>query len=276
MRRTVVLTLSALVLLAPPPATQAQGFSEDVIEITGPVLAGFMKGIDTEIALLYEFGKLLATYKGPEEYGICQAQMGASPEGMKIAAQFASLPENATMEQMQRVTEKMGREFAALSLKVCGPDPADWHDVKRREKIEEIQTKAAAAADPVGSFDADPAGGPAAIDDPADHDREPERRLSLLAFLIMKERIDAYCNALAAGTIQAGQGVKFPGNGKDVFWVYTDAEAMVIAPQCPDLMRKSRIALEMGEIIMQQDKITLGEIDVIMQLPPIKIQIKEE
>ncbi len=251
-------------------AQQKSPFNETVIEITGPVLAGFMKGLDTEIALLVDFGKLLATFRTPEEYGACQAQVAMSPEGMKVMEQITNLRDDATAEEYQRAMEKMNRDMLALTTKTCGADPAEWPAARRRETLEEIEKKAAAAAGPVRSSPPSPHGGPSPIEHGADApaafpDWMQDTGLSPQAYAIMKERIDAYCNALNAGAIQPGQAVTFPGTGKDIFWVYTEEESKQIAPLCDQLKNKRRITMEIGEIVIQpSSKITLEILDAII------------
>jgi hypothetical protein len=251
-------------------AQQRSPFNDRAIEITGPAVAGLEKGLDTEIALLVEFAKHLTTYKTLEERQICETRVAMSPEGMKLMDPLLNMRDGATADEMLRISEKIGKDMAVLVTRMCGPDiVADWPEWRRREKLEEIQRKAAAAAGPVRSSEGPRQGGPAASGDAGDTAWIQEPGMSLHAYQIFKERVYAYCNALKAGTIQPGQGVKFPGTGEDIFWVFTDDEARAIAPLCPNLLKKIRITIAIEEITVQSGKkLTLEKLDVIIRKVP--------
>lgn len=213
-------------------AASSTTFSGDVVEITPEVLEHFTNGLKTEIALRAEFAALLATYKTPEEYQQCSNGVATSPEGMKIMERMVNFPENTTLEQMQRIYAEVDVAMKELLAKVCGPDPQDWTQHKRQEKLAEIEQKAADAAGPATGSSPVPEHGPSVAAD----DAFALRGLPLGVYQLIKERVIPYCMALESGVIQPGQAVLIPGDGSNTYWVFTAAEAQAIAPHCAELM----------------------------------------
>ena len=275
-KRMPGLVLCALLPTATQAGAQAQvtqlrvEFNERVVEITEPVMRGFMNGLDVELRLVVEYAKLLATYKTPAEYRHCSAQAARLPEFQKIQEQVLTWPENPTPEQAQRLAEKMAADQAALLKQKCGGDiETEWPDTKRREKIEEIQTKAALAAGPVNSPPSPPSRprGPAALDNTQDADlvqgQGPSTETERQRQKIKQERTNQYCMAKEAmkeaiwevrevvrELTNPGQPTKLPtlvlpGKGT-ASWVYTDDEGKAIGPNCEEL-RPKILVLEMLE-----------------------------
>lgn len=249
-------------------------FNERVIEITAPVIGGFMNGLDVEITLLAEFAQELVTYRAPGDYRRCHGRVASSPEFQKIQAQPATWPDNATPEELQRLSDKMAADMVAYVRKQCGGDILnEWPEHKRRERIEEIQRKAAVAAGPVMAAPGPRPRGPKALDEVVDYWMEQGAGLSVEAYLIMKERVEAYCKALNDGVIKAGEAVKFPGTGKDIYWVYTEEEAKAIAPLCVKALPKGQVTIKLGEaVVVPGKKLTLEMIEVIVQPSGIKLK----
>ncbi len=130
-----------------PAAGQGPQFNERMVELTTPVVAGMLKGLDTEIAQLTEFKQLLGAYKTEDQYEDCTQSVARLPDAQKIMMQIANLPSNATSEQVQATTEKMNTAMNELIAKTCGASiEADWPTNKRQEKVAEIHRKAAVAA----------------------------------------------------------------------------------------------------------------------------------
>ncbi len=265
MKRMTGLVLGPLVAVATrvgaqPPAQvtpQRVEFNERVVELTEPVMRGFLNGLDVELGLLVDFAKLLATYKTPAEYRHCGAQVARLPEFQKIQEQVLTWPDNPTPEQMQRLGDKMAADQADLLKRKCGGDiETEWPDTKRREKVEEIQAKAAAAAEPATSPTSPPSPpsptrGPAAIDSAPDAlarwgGSAPET--DVIKQVIKKERAYRYCLAMkeALQSVQEAvreltepaQALKLPGSGKDIYWMYSKDEVKAIGPNCEELRPK--------------------------------------
>jgi hypothetical protein len=265
--KLAVLTIAAFVTLAPAPTADAQvgglirkkvtesvkgpdkaaeakkaapqqselGNNPDVLEITEPVLEGFVRGLHTEISLRKEFRAELAKYPTPQEYQKCQTNAATSEEGQKIAAQLMNLPDNATPEQSQKAMQKMTADLGALTKKKCPLDPADWPQGRRQARLDSIRVQAAASAVIEGSSprDADGwenEGGPSDVSSPLS---EPVAAgMTVRQYEILLERIQRFCTMVksAANDNKGGSGgVKIPGTGKNIFWVFTAAEAKTLS-----------------------------------------------
>jgi hypothetical protein len=229
-------------------------FNERVVELTKPVVQGLIKGLEVELGLLTEFDKLLATYKTEEEYDECKNRVVLSPEGMRIALQFANLPANTTQEQVQRLTEKMNVDMQALLRTKCGPSISEeWTDYKRREKIEEIHGTGAEAAGLLLSSSAPQQRGGPAIDEAAEEVQAQKKRTDKMDIAI--ERIKLYCayKKMSPSMFPMPPGVnlsimanRFNPNATGVIF-FTAAEIEAIDYQCD------------GPVI-----VVAGEVEIIM------------
>ena len=118
-----------------------------VIPITDAVLKAFAKGLQAEVDLINQFRKELAAREAAvEKHNACKQQVGGSPEYVEILMSLGNLPENTTMEDMQKVMAKMTQDQEALVLRRCGSVPPVPNGA---ERLQEIQRKAAAAAGPI-------------------------------------------------------------------------------------------------------------------------------
>lgn len=217
-----------------------QGFvngNSDVLEITPPVLEGFVRGLNVEIALRKEFAAELAKYPTREQYAACQANAGMSEEAQKLFAQL-DLPETATEEQQRKAMEKYTADVTALLKRRCPLNPAEAPD--RAKRLAEIQVKAAEAAGPEvpgGEWNHEATEGDNASGFGGPHggpwtDAVFAAGLTPRQYAILLERIKRFCDELkAAGDKGLGGsgGVTFPGSGAKIFWVYTAAEAQTLS-----------------------------------------------
>ena len=240
-------------------------FINDVVEISEAAMKGFQVGIETEIRLLTEFATLLDTYKSPEEYERCQQEIATSPEAMEIFNLMASIPDNATAEEIQRINEKMNEQFAALMKKKCGPSIVeDWPQSKRAERLREIATKAAAAAGPVRPPEPVPSGGPSSGDDESYTFPRQQQGMTLQAYIIFKERVNAYCafKKLKGDSMPVtpgdGYNLSFPasaldGSSNPAMWIFTADEVRQMDDHCDGLV------------------VQIGKITQIIEMAPINI-----
>ena len=232
-------TLCALLGLTVSSAAQGQTASfhnSDVLPITATLLDGVRTGLDTEIRLRKEFQQLLASYKTREQYGACTAEVAMAEEGQKIMGQIATLPDNVTPAEFQRLMEKMDAEMKALLKQRCGADvDVDWPIGKRSTKLEEIEAQAAAAVNPSADLPVPELDGESPED--AGDNELPRAGISVRAYQILKERIVPFCMAYEDGLIKLdGNPVQIPGSGRNIYWVFTAQEAAYIAPRCKELM----------------------------------------
>lgn len=198
-------------------------FGGDLIEITEPVLDGFIRGVRTEVALQKEFRDLLAKYPTQEQYQACKLQAAQSDEAQKLAMAVLNLPENTSAAEFQRITTKAATDLEAIQKKRCPLDPNEWDGSKRTKRLEEIQLKAVEAAGSISPSDASAplAAGP----------------LSVGAYALLKERIVAFCmSKLDPKADFSVTPVQVPGSGTNIYFVYTSAEAKLLQAKCSMLM----------------------------------------
>jgi hypothetical protein len=229
--------LCALVALLFPSVVEAQeqqrSSLHNTLHITNTLLDGLKVGVNTELRLRKEFQQLLASYKTPEQYDACQAEVGMSEEGQKIMSQMTTLKDPVKPEDLQRVIEKMDVEMKALLKNKCGDDIRFvWPEGKQSEKLAEIEVKAAEAVDP----SAEPPGPD--LDGSSVGAGEPfAAGIDIWSYRVLKERIPPFCIAYEKGAIKLdGNPVSIPGHGTRVFWVYSAQEAAFLAPRCKEFM----------------------------------------
>lgn len=166
------------------------------IEITEALLEDFETGLRTELRLWEEFTAQFAAHqKAQEQYRACERQVATSPERQQILLKVgATAPDNATVEQAQRIGEKLQAELAALLQRKCGsPIEEQWPYEKRRQLMIEIEQAGAAAFDAAQAARAARAPGsrgPAAGDDFWGNSPAPSD-----LYYLLKDRIVPFCEA---------------------------------------------------------------------------------
>ena len=203
-------------------------FNADVMQITPGSLESLTSAMESERSMQNEFRKELAKYPTKEEYGACQQKAVMTPEGQKIAGAMGNVPEGTSAEEFQRIMTKMQTDMEALIRKTCPLNPDDWSDHKKRERVVAIHRKASAPFDTIGVRGVSGDG---------------VSELSARRNDILTERIVAYCEAKKAGADVPGgaDGLKIPGTGKDIYWVYTAGELEVLATiDCDKFLEEHR------------------------------------
>jgi hypothetical protein len=272
-RKLIALLVCAVVVLAVPAHTEAQGikglikkkvtseakgeekaadksksgqpkagpqFGGDLIEITAPVAEDFITARRLQVRLMKELRKELVAYKTPEQYRACGQQVAASPEMQKIIMSLANVPENASEAVMKRAMEKMNADMVALNKAKCGGNiDEDWPQYKRAARVAAIQEEAATAFDAALAARAAGTHGPAVGESIWEYAVEPSRKYSLA-----EERIDAFCEARSHGPLERDpRGFYFvKGSGQGMYFLYSDAEHDSITKICEqrDLMLASQ------------------------------------
>ena len=249
--------------MAPSRPGGFQRVSGDALVITPAMLQRLTRGMDAELAMQKEFQKEVAKYPTPKQYEDCKAGVAMSPEGQKIVSPMANLPENVSAEQLQAIIMKMGTEMEALQKKKCPLDPYVWNDSRRSEKLREIRTKAAenakltkpvagsAPAEGTGRlalrFEIAPeedwmlarvdtiqdtliriTGVPGGTTDNSTVAGEPG--LTEHEYSVMIERLVKFCEIKkSVDTKPKSGGLKYPGSGAGIFWVWTEEELRTLA-----------------------------------------------
>jgi hypothetical protein len=188
---------------APPPA--APDAPQPATSALGcPVDAAAMdrvlKGMEAERAARDAALKEAASARTQAQHNACQSEIAASPEAQKALEAMTSLPENATPAQAQAAMEKFGTIMSTLLDQKCGPTPSESRDQLNRKFTE---------AGKQGS--------------------DCDARI--------REHALRFCQLSAAEQASAQNGgVRVPGTGAKIFWVYTEAEARAYAPRCGQIL----------------------------------------
>lgn len=187
--------------------------------INKEMLARVRHGLDAEASMLRDLEKEIAAYPSPEKIQACKIKASETPEGQRVMNPGNFLKEGMTPEQTQAAMLKMTTESDAYFKKECPWDENKWSDYNRGKAREEIRTKAAAQALPSERARADtqvtvvPPKGSAGIG------------LSEGDFGEMIERILKYCELKETMDMSPKTGgIKVPGEGQDIYWVFTESE----------------------------------------------------
>ena len=200
------------------------------MKLTDNALTAFRKGLEAELEHRRATVKRIASLKTPEQHRACTQTVAASPEAQKIMMAPANLPATATADQVQKATEKMATDLAKLSTDKCGEDPRPYDDGWRARQVQAAEDAgakvfAAGLGTPPGG------GGPYLA-------FEQEQGQELGYYRQLKEWVPPFCNLPKKDQqAAAGKGIKIPGNGNGIFFVYTADEARLLTQQCDALMK---------------------------------------
>jgi hypothetical protein len=189
---------------------QRSPYNEYVLELKPDVADCLEKGLAAENAELEAFKAWASKVKSEDDYQACAAQMMMTPEAQALTAEYQAgmqKGDQAAMQAMKTFSEKA----QVLLDKQCGPKPNSV-DEKRDEAKKNATAKGAAACG------------------------YTERQ-----YIILKERITPFCGSPLAGS--ASEAVKLPGEGRNIFWVYSATEVEVLKGRCPKL----QTALKSGQ-----------------------------
>ena len=179
-----------------PPAGPQPATSALGCPVDDAAMDRVLKGMEAERAARDAALKEAASAKTQAQYTACQSELAAGPEMQKALEAMTSLPENATAAQSQAAMEKFGATMSTLVNQKCGPDPSEFREQLNRKFTE---------AGKQGS--------------------DCDARI--------REHALRFCQLSAAEQASAQNGgVRVPGTGAKIFWVYTEAEARAYAPRC--------------------------------------------
>ena len=224
------------------------------------VLGAFKSALRVEVSMRDEFRQRLAKIKTPEEYDRCVNSLATSSELQKATADYTTAIGNAkTDDESQQATKSYYAKLEELKVNKCGDNPHRWNaqqqvqEFDRAEKaaIEEFvrginrsppdDDRDAASIDSVVTNDTCPYeqalessdfatctwNAPIASSDAASlvadtitYDKAQGR------YRILVEWVEKFCSMSAAARDDAAKnGIRIPGTGKNIFWVYTAREA---------------------------------------------------
>jgi hypothetical protein len=182
-------------------------FEKECGPVTPETVDKFYRGLQAEIAGREAYDRKLAGTKPDEEVNQCRGNETISPDGIKIVQR--GLENGGTTEYVTKQLEKNRQDLETYLLKKCGVG---------RSKVEQEKYKDLDAARKAGIS----ASG-----------------LSENCYDKLKEFALAFCKDLtpAQQKVATEQGIKVPGHGSNVFWVFTADEAKAMFPRCGDLMK---------------------------------------
>ncbi len=203
-------------------AQEASLFS---FEPNAEAMASYKRGLDVEIKSRNEYRGRLAKLKTVEEYGMCQQATMTSPDAIKVAEELmARMGKAKTPEDYQEIVAFQDESYKAMALKACGEDPK----LLIQEQSEVFAKAQAAAAQEAGT---------------GWKGKAPRTDGSNLRdYRVMKELIAKYCSLPADMRQDAEKnGVKVPGTGSNIYWVFPLWFAQWVGPDCEDLTRLDKM-----------------------------------
>lgn len=182
--------------------------------LTAERLAQFRRGLETEVAEREKAKKLLASLPTAEARQKCAQQLATSPEMQKISADWAASAADAKPEDQQKLMTRMSERMDSLITAKCGPDPGKYNAQRmEREALAKGSDTAALGDD--------------------------------LAYHAWKEWVTEFCSYLEKLEKQPDakqqlakikdEGLRIPGSGTGIYFVYTASEAALLIERCPSL-----------------------------------------
>jgi hypothetical protein len=186
---------------AATPAAQARSpYGEYVLELTPAAAERFARALAAEQAALGEFRQWAATVKSQEQYDACQAEAMMSAEGQQLTTEYVAAIEGKEGEAAMAAMTAFGKKLEAFVEGKCGPKPGELE--QRRSTALQAAAERARTA---GGFTAQ-------------------------QYAILKERVAPACTS--ANLAASSDGLKIPGDGTNIFWVYSATEVEVLKQQC--------------------------------------------
>lgn len=184
-------------------------YNEHVLEMTPEILDRLARALAAEEADGSEVARIAASVRTPEAYQTCLMQAVTSSEGQALNAASMAKAEAYLENTADQAAAAAHREAQAAVVQymadTCGPDPDQFHATE----LPKLQTRPATTGRETGEFTA-------------------------TQYAILKERVVPLCG-LALAT--PGDEVRIPGEGNNIFWVYSPAEVESLLPRCDALSR---------------------------------------
>ncbi len=210
--------------------------------ISDEMIARMFRGLDAEAVMLKDLEKEIAAYPTREAIQACKVKASQTPEGQRLMNLGNFVKAGMTAEQTQAGMMKMSSESDAYYKKACPWDENKWSDYNRSEARKAIRTKAAAQALPPSA--AAPVKSPSRLMFEVDTATVITKALAGIGleendFGELIERILYYCELKKTADVRPKTGgLKVPGEGKDIYWVYTESELKVLLKFDCDTFKK--------------------------------------
>ena len=181
---------------------------------TAEELAKFKAALQLEGAERGKATKVLATLKTREAWDKCRIDYQMSPEGMKLGEKLLKIPDNATAEERTRMTTELAAEMDKAFVAKCGPDPGKYD---ARQMMRDALAKGSDA-----------------------FEKEDWKYASwkewVLAFCEYIEALKKQPDAPAKPAQMKADGLRIPGQGTGIYFVYTATEVNLLLDQCESLV----------------------------------------
>jgi hypothetical protein len=192
---------------APADASSAGPYNDFVLVMTPEVLDRLAVALAAEVAEREEVARIAAAVRTPEAYEQCTMQVAMSAEGQRLTSEMSARGAAYMKDTADATAAAAYRQAQAAVIDhtrdQCGPDP----DTFKATELPKLQVRPADAGQKAGGFTMD-------------------------QYAILKERIAPLCGVAQVG---ANGEVRIPGEGEDIFWVYSPAEVAVLLPRCQQL-----------------------------------------
>jgi len=180
-------------------------------------LAKFKNALQTELAERERVTKFLASLKSPEAYNKCKTEWMMSAEGQKLGQRYLEGMTGKSGDALQKHVETVGVEMEKAIEKSCGPDPGHYNQGWASQQTRDAIGKAS--------------------DEFAEDD---------YAYATWKEWVLEFCSYVAELKKQPDaaqkiakikdEGLRIPGSGTGIYYVYTASEANALLDQCESLV----------------------------------------
>lgn len=180
-------------------------------------VAKFKASLQLEVAERDKVTKFMATVKSSETYEKCRNDWMLSPDGQKLAQRYADAMQGGSQAEIQKKAEVVGKELEKGIEQHCGPDPNHYNQGWANEQVRQAIGKAS------DQFTTDD-----------------------YAYASWKEWVVAFCNYVAELKKQPDaekklakikdEGLRIPGSGAGIYYVYTASEANALLENCDSLM----------------------------------------
>jgi hypothetical protein len=184
-------------------------YNEYVLEMTPEVVDRFASAMVAEETDRAAVAQIAAGMKTPEAYQSCMMEAMMSDEGQRVLEEMTAKGEAYSKNPSDKAAEQAYRKAQDAMTKfmtdTCGVDP----DTFTNRELPELQKRPAQAGMEAGGFTA-------------------------TQYAFLKERVPPLC--AIASTSPEGE-VRIPGDGKNIFWVYSEVEVQTIVPRCAELTR---------------------------------------
>jgi hypothetical protein len=261
--------------VAKKPTPSSEGSSPFAFELTPETMAALKRGLEVEIKMREGYRARVAKLKTAAQYEQCTNDAAMSPDAQKVMEEYASRSEKVkTQEDMTKVTEWFNLELQKVVERRCGEDPKPLIALQQKEFTKAQYDGAMEFSkawskpprnDQPSSREQDDAftecvESGAALEDGASiplhlgvscvAEFTPGTRESpnattdarVLEYLKAIELVTKYCSLSKEMRAEAVKdGIRVPGTGRDIYWVFSKDFAAWVGDSCDDVMKLIRL-----------------------------------